>query len=63
MTGEKCTSLDELVSDRLSYLLVFGFSVGGEKFSLFESTAGVGSKAIDGDLDGIKADGDQFRPL
>lgn len=40
----------------MSCELVLGFSVRGEKFSLFESSAGVGSKAIDGDLgamDGI----------
>ncbi len=50
-TGEKCTSFDDLLSDRLSCVLMFGFSVSGEKFSLFVSSAGVGSKAIDGDLD------------
>jgi hypothetical protein len=31
-------------------VLVLGFSVRGEKFSLFESSAGVGSKAMEGDF-------------
>jgi hypothetical protein len=50
MTGEKCTSFDDLLLRRLSCALVFGFSVRGEKFSLFVSRAGVGSKAINGDF-------------
>ena len=49
-TGEKCTSLDGRLPKRCSCVLIFGVSVRGEKFSLSNSRAGVGSKAIDGDF-------------
>ncbi len=56
MMGEKCTSFDDLLSKRLSSVVVFGFSVRGEKFSLFASSAGVGSKAMEGDFGAISCD-------
>lgn len=49
-TGEKCTSFDRLLPRRLSNVLLLGFSIRGEKFSLSNASAGVGSKAKDGDF-------------
>lgn len=55
MTGEKCTSFDDLLllPCRISGAVVSEFSLSGEKFSLSESSAGVGSNAIDGDFRAI----------
>lgn len=55
-TGEKCTSLDDLLPWRISGAIILGFSLSGEKFSLSESSAGVGSNAIDGDFRAISDD-------